>query len=228
MAEQGMVVLATLSRMAEAADVILPSELLLRLPSCGGRHGWLQLLYETGRSFSSPWLFAEAGFWGCSGQTTGEEDAQWGRCPSGVWYPLHPFYEELRYDLFWSSAEAVRLWLEPDQAFGVGDRITDTPISVPPEPERNGPSLPDAFWLNGKRYDGFSPAAWLLLECLWGKEALSTDEAIRHVYGGGADGMEGAIISTQKRLSRELEAKGCGVEVRRRGNHFILEVFSPT
>ncbi len=226
MADSGMKVLATLSRMAEAADLILPSELLLRLPSCEGHHGWLQLLYETARCFLSPWLFAEAGFWGCSGQCTGEEDSRWVTTAAGITYPAHPFFEELRYDLFQSSAAAIRLWLDPDQADSLGDTITDTPIVLPLEPERNGPSMPNAFWLNGKRYDGFSPAAWRLLECLWGKEAVSMDEAIRHVYGYGANGMESALKATQKRLSRELDEKGCPVEVHRKEELFFLEVFN--
>jgi hypothetical protein len=225
MAERGMAALATMNRMAEAPDLILPSELLLRLPSCDGYHGWLQLLYETARCFSSAWLFAEAGFWGCSGQTTGEEDSGWVTTAAGITYPVHPFFEELRYDLFQSSAEAIRLWLDPDQAFDLGDLITDAPIYLPPEPERNGPSLPNAFWLNGKRYDGFSPTAWRLLECLWGKDFVSMDDAIRHVYGGGVDGMEGAIKATQKRLSRELDAKGCPVEVHRKEELFFPVFF---
>jgi hypothetical protein len=226
MADKGMMALAIMNRITEASDLTIPAEFLLRLPSCDGYHGWLQLLYQTARCFSSPWLFAEAGFWGCSGQCTGEEDSRWVTTATGISYPVHPFFEELRYDLFQSSAEAIRLWLDPDSAFGLGDRITDSPIYFPPEPERNGPSMPNAFWVNGKRYDGFSPAAWRLLECLWGKEAVSMDDAIRHVYGGVVDGMESALRSTQKRLSRELDEKGCPVEVHRKEELFFLVLFN--
>ncbi len=52
------------------------------------------------------------------------------------------------------------------------------------------------------------------------------DDAIRHVYGNGADGMESAIISTQKRLSGELDEKDCPVEVHRKQGGFYFDVFN--
>ena len=223
MADAGMNVLARLSKLADAPNVILPSKFVLKPPSCKKYYGWLQLLHETARCYSTPFLHAEPGYWDCTGQSNGQEDSEVASL-DGLSIPAHPFYEELRYDLFESSAEAVRLWLDPVQAICFGIHVTDTPIYLPPEPEMNGPSMPDSFWLNGKKYDGFSPAAWRLLECLWGQVWVSMDDAIRHVYGIGAS--EGAIISTQKRLSRELDAKSCPAEIHRKQGGFYLEVFN--
>lgn len=224
MAEMGMAVLSKMRTLADESESIIPFDLVLRLPACGGYHGWLQLLYGTARCYSTPFLHAEPSYWGCAGQFTAEEDSE-SISVGGVLLPAHPFYEVLRYDLFKSSAEAIGYWLDPELAFDRGDHVTETPIHLPPEPERNGPSLPDAFWLGGKKYEGFSRTAWRLLECLYGKEWVSMDDAIRHVYGDCADQMEKAIISAQKRLSKELDAKGCPVEVHRKQAGFYLEVF---
>ena len=222
MAESGMAILSDMEELADDGGSIVPCDLLLRLPSSDGHHGWLQLLYWTARCYSTPILHADPGYWAYTGQPTGRTDSE-STSVSGVLIPAHPFFEELRYDLFRSSAEAIRYWLDPDLAFERGDFITETPIHLPPEPERNGPSMPDAFWFDGKKYEGFSPTAWRLLECLYGKDWVSMDDAIRHVNGG--TGTECAIISAQKRLSSELDAKGCPVEVHRKQAGFYLAYF---
>jgi len=216
MAEIGMAVLNRISKMREDRTIILQGGLTLRLPSCEGYQGWLQLLYETARCYSTHVLHAEPGYWGCSGQF-----------PSDEANPDHPFYEELRCDLFKSSADAINLWLDPSEAMCIGEHITDTPIYLPPEPEKDGPYPPNMFWLWGQKYE-FSPKAWLLLEYLWMNLPfpVKMEDANKYVYGGADDCEdEAAFQSTVKRLQSELGKRNCPAEVHCKKLYITLEIF---
>jgi hypothetical protein len=215
LAERGMATLRKISRMREEGKVILPEGLILRLPSALGHLGWIQLLYETARCYPTPLLHAEAGYWGCTGQFNWDAEGN----------PAHPFYEELRYDLFRSSAEAIRLF-SVTEANITGDRITDEPpVYLPPEPEENGPRPVNKFWLWGKPYES-TPKPWRLLEFLWGKKEVKKEDAGRHIYGG-ADDVEDRFRSLVKRLQSELAQQNCPAEVHTKGEYIWLDVFQP-
>jgi hypothetical protein len=211
-ANRGMECLKKISKMKEDRTVILRHDLIVRLPSCQGYHGWLQLLYDTARAYSTPFFHAEPGYWGWTGQFPGEDSD-----------PAHPFFEELRYDLFESSAEAIAMWLDPSDAICTGDRITNTPIYLPPESEKNGPYPPNKFWLWGECYE-FSPKAWSLLEFVYGQDSVKKEHAIGHIYGG-ADDSEGAFDSTVKRLQTELGDQDCPADVHTKAGYIVFEVF---
>jgi hypothetical protein len=213
LAGRGMKLLSQISRMRQAQTAILPYGLIIRLPACEGYSGWLQLLYETARAYATHLLQAEPGFWGFTGQLPGDETD-----------PTHPFFEELSHDLFESSAAAIALWLNPFEAISEGDRIADTPIYLPPEPEKNGPCPIYKFWLRGKCYS-FTPKAWSLLEYLYGKGPVKKEEAMAHIYGEAEDN-EGAFLSTVKRLQSELAVQRCPAEVHTKGDYIQLEVFN--
>jgi hypothetical protein len=46
-------------------------------------------------------------------------------------FPKYPFVQTLHHDLFRSSAEAIRLWLDPDSAVTVGVPLCDWPTPLP-------------------------------------------------------------------------------------------------
>jgi hypothetical protein len=227
MAERGMELLRSISQMRTGESVILPGGLILRLPSGDGCRGWLQLLYETARAYSTPFLSAEPGYWGCTGQLNGEEDSVWTSTPEGVRYPVHPFYEGLTHNLFESSAEALCLWLGLTEDMDFGEPLDDTPIYLPPEPGKDGPRPPNEFCLWGKLYE-FSPMAWRLLEFLWGRGKVKKEDAMRHVYGGAGDD-ERAFKSLVKRLQAELadEKHPCPAAVRTKKEYIWLEIHKP-
>jgi hypothetical protein len=114
-AERGMEILRRISQMRNHESVILPEGLILDLPSDKGYQGWILLLYETGRAYSTPVLSAVPAYWGCTGQVNGNEEMVLHTTPEGIRYPVHPFFEELRSNLFACSAEAIRLWLSPTE-----------------------------------------------------------------------------------------------------------------
>jgi hypothetical protein len=226
MADTGMALLRTIKATQDDGTAVLPEGLVLRLPTGEAGQGWLQLLYETARAYPTPFLSADPGFWACTGQLDCEEEAVWETTPDGIRYPVHPFFEELRPNLFEASAEAIRLWLDPSQAISVGDRISDgPPVRLPPEPERNGPCPPNEFWLWGKRHE-LSPKPWLLLEFLWGKEWVRKEDAMRYVYGG-TDDAESAFKSLVKRLQGEIANNDCPAEVHTKKEHIRLICFKP-
>ena len=79
-------------------------------------YGWLQLLYETGRSCPTSILGAEKiGSWGGLDYQT----------------PLHPSFFRLKDDLFRSSAEMLQLWLDPSTTVLPGEEQTEPPIYLP-------------------------------------------------------------------------------------------------
>ncbi len=226
MAERGFSLLLDLA-VLERCSAQMPEGYKLRLPPLHGWVGWLKLVYETGRCYSTDLLHAEPGFWNRTGCVTCEEESAWDTV-DGTRFPAHPFYEELRHDLFLSSAEAIYLWLDPWSGVNFSGYITDSPISLPEGPEENGPARPDSFWLFGKEYKAFSPKCWTLLECLWGKESVSLDQAVELVYGHDAE-KESAITSAIKRLGAELLRKGCPAEVHKKNGHVYLSlIHSPT
>lgn len=223
MAERAIKTLKKISTLKEEGKAILPDGLILCLPSADGCQGWLQLLYETARRYPTAFLHSEPGNWGCTGQFNWNESTQ-------------PFCEELRYDLFQSSAEAIHLFFAPPTEEEIaGERITDKPpVYLPPEPQQNGPYPPNEFWLWGTPYE-FSGKAWLLLEFLWGKWKVKSDDAKRNVYGEADDWIDdGAFLSTVKRLQSELRNQNCPVTVHikkdpRDGEKYItLEATAPS
>jgi hypothetical protein len=217
MAERGMETLKKILKMMEDGKVILPDGLILRLPSCEGNEGWIHLVYDTAHCYPTPFLHADPGNWGCTGQFNWDEDGN----------PAHPFFEKLRSELFKSSAEALSLWLDPSQADITGDRVTDKPpVYLPPEPEQNGPIPPNEFWLWGKPYE-FSPKPWLLLEFLWGQGKVKQEDAMRHIYGH-ADDDQRKFKSLVKSAQRQLAAKDYLAEVHTSRGYISLECFRPS
>jgi hypothetical protein len=214
MAERVMECLRRISKMKEGEKVILPDGLELRLPFAQGYQGWMQLLYETARCYPTVLLNAEPGNWGCTGQLTSDDN------------PAHAFYEEMRHDLFQSSAEAIRLFFATEVEI-TGDPITDEPPAyLPPEPERNGPHPPNKFWLWGHCYE-FSPRPWLLLTFLWGQAEgdVTKEDAMKYIYD--ADDVEGKFKSLVGHLRTELAEQNCPAEVRTKKEYIWLDGYQP-
>jgi hypothetical protein len=100
-----------------------PAGIVLNLPEETGPHGWTEAIYLTARCYATAMLSERSGYWNVSGQGSGSEEDSWTTTEAGERYPDHPAYEELVHDVFHSSAEAIRLWLDPDQAVRIGDYL---------------------------------------------------------------------------------------------------------
>jgi hypothetical protein len=213
MADAGYRLLRQVKRLEEDGKVMVPEGLLVSLPPYDGYLGWLYLLYRTAASGYSVTLRAQPGFWGRTGQLRAE-DAEEGSPSPGIVVPVHPFYEELPDDLFLSSAKAIGLWLEAEAA--------DLPIILPPEPDANGPSRPESFWLHGHEYGPFGEKEMRLLECLWGKGAVHNDKANDFVYGvnAGDTGLSSLYKNVNAKFGKDRPA-----QISFKNQHFILEVF---
>jgi hypothetical protein len=217
-ADDGYRLLRQVKRLEDDGKVMVPKGLLVNLPPYDGYFGWLYLLYRTAASGCSDTLRAQPGYWGRTGQLRAEDAEEWS-LSAGIMVPVHPFYEELPDDLFLSSAKAIDLWLEAEAA--------DLPIILPPEPEANGPSRPDRFWLDGYPYGPFGELEMLLLECLWGKqEGVHYDKVNDYVYGvnAGQTGLE----SLYKNVNAKFRVLKCPATISFKNQHFTLEVFKAT
>jgi hypothetical protein len=109
----------------------LPTGLVLDLPKKLGKDAWTEAIYLTARCYATALLSERSGYWASSGQGTGSEDDSWTTTEAGERYPDHPACEELIHDAFRSSAEAIRLWLDPEQVVTVGE-VLDHPRLVFP------------------------------------------------------------------------------------------------
>jgi hypothetical protein len=178
-----------------AKGLALPEGLALELPADRGRAGWVQLLYDTVLNG------ADLGWRGVTWDHTGQLDYQkqyvWGTGPGGIRIPLHPCCSELR-DLFRSSAEAIRIWLDPKKG--------GPPVHLPPVgAARDGPVPPDQFRLGGQTNGPFSVLEMRLLKYLWRRDAVLFQHAMEYVYGHDADDKDVALRSLVKHVNAKLK-----------------------
>jgi hypothetical protein len=192
-----------------------PEGMEIQVPAEQGHLGWLWLVFQTARCYSTATLQADPGFWNHSGAVDLAKASA-------------PFVEELRGDLFASSAEAIRLWLDPSEAVCIGPYVEDSPIYLPPPPEQDGPQFPDLFWLQGKCYSGFANLAMRFLGCIWGRDSVTIQEAIDTVYGDEVGDKDTAIYSLQKRINLKFLDQEAPVEIKRRDARFYLYFFERT
>ena len=136
MVNRGIDLLTRFRTLVDSGTALIPDELMLTLPPCGGTLGWIWLLYDTAVNDPTPFLRLKLNAWNQTGQSASYDPDS------------HPFYQELSQNLFQSSAEAIDVWLDPFQQYVL--------ICLPPEPLTNGPHPPDQFWLHGTKYDGFA------------------------------------------------------------------------
>lgn len=175
----------------------------VKLPQETGCLGWLMLVLGTARCYSTATLQAVPGSWN----------------HSGVFDLEAPFYEELRSNLFQSSIEAIRYWLNPLEAEPGGDYIEKSPIILPPPPERDGPCGSKDFWFKGKKYGEFSGRQMELLECLWGRPEGVPIGEVRELV----EKSEEALKSLKRRVNTTLSKQGCPSTIRSKNGHYFLE-----
>ena len=133
LANKGYSLLLELKTLSERRDEV-PNGVTLNLPAYDGHYGWMEAVYLTARSYGTALLCVRQGYWGRSGQTTDEEiEATTHVSEINEKIPIHPCYEELPYDLFLSSVEAITLWLDSSEAYTVDEvQVTLPPIILPP------------------------------------------------------------------------------------------------
>jgi hypothetical protein len=101
-----------------------------------GYFGWLLTLHDTASGCHTSHLRDHIGFWGHSEAVDGDVIEQFVEmyCNSTPDpYPLHPFTESLQLNVFSSSAEAIRIWLDPvsDEIVPIDKGIEYPPIYLP-------------------------------------------------------------------------------------------------
>lgn len=88
----------------------------------------------------------------------------------------------------------------------------------------DGPIRPGRFRFRNRIYDGLPRLEWRLLAYLWGREAVSTEESIEHLYGHDTDGKEAALKNVKNRLNKSLARRGFPGSVHSRAGYLVLEV----
>lgn len=119
LAGMGYDLLAELRRAADSGRGV-PHGFVLSLPEPPGLHGWTRAVYSTAQSYATARLFEREGDWDRTGLTILDEEERWIMTGAGGRRLSHPAYQALGHDVFTSSAEAIRLWLDPESADRVG------------------------------------------------------------------------------------------------------------
>ncbi len=143
LARRGWRLLRKIKRLAGEGQP-LPVGVCVNLPDLGAQHGWTEAVYLTARAYATAVLSERSGYWGRTGQSTGDEDTLWTKTESGQRFLTCPAYEALLHDVFHSSAEAIRLWLSPSESLTVGEVAENTPPIVLPSTDTILQPSPDA------------------------------------------------------------------------------------
>jgi hypothetical protein len=133
LAESGLLILQGIQQLTENF-ASLPEARRFALPAFGGWTAWTSLINTTA-VISTPFLYVEGRTWNRPEGYLGDDDELIYKCwetqpESGVSFPKHPFCIAIHHDLFRSSAEAIREWLEPDGVPTVGDCYGESPIAL--------------------------------------------------------------------------------------------------
>jgi hypothetical protein len=127
----------------------------ITLPGNVGRHGWLQVLYETAGAFATPLLRLGYRLWQCPKDADAAELERlahncWSTGSEGERYPRHPFVQTLAHDLFRSSAEAIRLWLNPHLAVSVDGSLCRAPVLLHADADAAEEQAGEEGYLSGR------------------------------------------------------------------------------
>lgn len=114
----------------------MPDDAFFNLPEDMVFSDWIKLVYDTAE-FSTPLLWSKFSAWEVPDNTSSDEmdslmyDA-WSEPNNGSpRIPLHPPVLELHLDLFNSSSEAIRCWLQTAQIVNFLNLTDDLPIKLP-------------------------------------------------------------------------------------------------
>lgn len=125
------------------ADIYLPEEYRGSTWDLSNRYfDWLLVLHDTAMGCHTVRLRDRVEFWEYSqdNSLSDVEQATIIEQLEEMWsdsgpdrFPLHPMTESLHHDLFISSAEAIRIWLDPwdDEIVPVGKGIEESPVYLP-------------------------------------------------------------------------------------------------
>jgi hypothetical protein len=133
LAESGFLVLQGIERcLTEFTS--MPTDWKLDLPSFEGYAAWTYLVDSTAQ-ISTPFLRQVGRVWNLPDDYEGETDElmyeTWETPPEGGdRFPKHPFCVAILHDLFRSSVETIREWLEPDIVPTVGECYGQSPIAL--------------------------------------------------------------------------------------------------
>jgi hypothetical protein len=121
--------------------------------SAPGHHTWLSVVHDTAAAAATAILRLEYGLWGAAAETRPDELETLAKETTGgeVRFPKHPQVQTLHHDLFVSSAEAIRLWLDPDSAVTVGVPLCAWPVTIPVPECGSAPGIIKPVWLADRR-----------------------------------------------------------------------------
>jgi hypothetical protein len=133
LAESGFLVLEGIKKcLTEFTS--MPTNWKLELPAFDGYAAWTHLVDSTA-VISTPFLRKVGRVWNLPDDYEGDSDQlmyeTWETPPEGGdRFPKHPFCVALQHDLFRSSVETIREWLEPDIVPTVGECYGESPITL--------------------------------------------------------------------------------------------------
>jgi len=115
--------------------ISLPETISFVIPDSSDHLGWLDLVYDTALA-ATPMLHWISRFWNIPEEWPFEEKEQlsmesWGTTGLGVKFPMHPTYIKLPHNIFRSSSETIRYWLNPDRIPIIGQCMGESPIRLP-------------------------------------------------------------------------------------------------
>jgi len=112
----------------------VPEGYRLTLPPNDEHFEWLRVVHRTS-DVNTPLLRTDLSVWklpeGRQGWDDLQEGEMWEHLPDGRRYFAHPLMGKLRFNVFRSSAEAIRCWLFPEEIVTVGGKLDYSPIALP-------------------------------------------------------------------------------------------------
>jgi hypothetical protein len=91
----------------------------------------------------------------------------------------------------------------------------------------DGPQSPDRLWVGGVQYEGFTSPEYRLLECLWGRTAVSTTDVMDCVWGDD-ENRDNALRKLVQRTKKKLVSKRVPVTIAQRNQQLLIVTTEPS
>lgn len=200
-------------------EVECPEGGWVQLPKQDGHLGWIEAVYGTARCYATADLRLDYGRWNRTVFPLDDDD-HWVADESGAKYPMHPIYERLVSGLFWSSAEAIRLWFDPNLSLRVGECVQETPVAF---------ARPYLFHRTPPQWDGRTlrcegrpvrTFASQATACICLLDAFQKAEWIKEIDGRFIEGMDGDDARLGDTISRVNKMQNA-IQFDRDGNGWV-------
>lgn len=143
LAKSGVLILSEIEREVSGGK-LAPCGYSLGMPKNQSYADWISFLFQTA-NLSTAWVrFDDYRYWDSPSSQVWDDleaDEVWAINSNGVRFPRHPLYRTLHMDLFFSSAEAIRLWRYRSEVVPL-DGLLDDDVICLPDPEYDNEDIP--------------------------------------------------------------------------------------